>query len=37
MGFSDTFAILGIVLVISAVAILLTRKVKAATAGGGAH
>jgi DHA2 family multidrug resistance protein len=37
MGFSDTFAILGIVLVISAVAILLTRKVKAAAAGGGAH
>jgi len=37
MGFSDTFAILGIVLVISAIAVLLTRKVKAAAAGGGAH
>jgi DHA2 family multidrug resistance protein len=37
MGFSDTFAILGIVLVVSAIAVLLTRKVKAAAAGGGAH
>jgi MFS transporter, DHA2 family, multidrug resistance protein len=36
MGFSDTFLVLGIVLVISAVAILLTKKVKSA-AGGGAH
>jgi DHA2 family multidrug resistance protein len=37
MGFSDTFAVLGIVLVVAAAAILLTRKVKAAGAGGGAH
>src|SRR5215468_7133323 len=38
MGFSDTFLVLGIVLVLSAVAILLTKKVKApAGAGGGAH
>jgi MFS transporter, DHA2 family, multidrug resistance protein len=36
MGFSDTFLILGIVLLISAAAILLTRKVSAA-AGAGAH
>ncbi len=37
MGFSDTFAVLGFVLLISAIAILLTRKVKAAASGGGAH
>jgi DHA2 family multidrug resistance protein len=37
LGFSDTFAVLGVVLIIAAVAILLTRKVKAAGAGGGAH
>ncbi len=36
MGFSDTFVVLGVVLVLSAVAILLTKKVKSA-AGGGAH
>ena len=36
LGFSDTFLVLGIVLVLSAIAILLTRKVKATT-GGGAH
>jgi DHA2 family multidrug resistance protein len=36
MGFSDTFVVLGIVLVIAAIAILLTRKVKA-VGGGGAH
>ena len=36
LGFSDTFLVLGIVLVLSAVAILLTRKVNSA-AGGGAH
>jgi DHA2 family multidrug resistance protein len=35
MGFSDTFAVLGFVLLISAIAILLTRKVKAAASGGG--
>jgi DHA2 family multidrug resistance protein len=37
MGFSDTFVVLGFVLLISAIAILLTRKVKAAASGGGAH
>jgi DHA2 family multidrug resistance protein len=30
MGFSDTFAVIGVVLVIAAVAVLLTRKVTAA-------
>jgi DHA2 family multidrug resistance protein len=34
LGFSDTFMVLGIVLVLAAVAILLTRKVTAAAAGG---
>jgi DHA2 family multidrug resistance protein len=34
LGFSDTFMVLGIVLVIAAVAILLTRKVTIAAAGG---
>jgi MFS transporter, DHA2 family, multidrug resistance protein len=37
MGFSDTFVVLGVILVISAIAILLTKKVKVAAAGGGAH
>jgi DHA2 family multidrug resistance protein len=37
IGFSDTFAVLTLVLVIAAVAILLTGKPKAAPAGGGAH
>ncbi|MGA7804537.1 DHA2 family efflux MFS transporter permease subunit [Bradyrhizobium sp.] len=37
MGFSDTFAILGIVLILAAVAILLTRKAKVAAAAAGAH
>src|SRR5258707_188944 len=32
MGFSDTFAVIGVVLVIAAVAVTLTRKAKAATA-----
>jgi DHA2 family multidrug resistance protein len=36
MGFSDTFFVIGIVLVIAAVAVLLTRKVKAG-GGAGAH
>ena len=36
MGFSDTFAVLGVVLAIAAVAILLTRKVQAAGGGGAA-
>jgi DHA2 family multidrug resistance protein len=35
MGFSDTFAVLGIVLVLAAIAVLLTRRVKGAA--GGAH
>jgi DHA2 family multidrug resistance protein len=33
MGFSDTFAVLAVVLVLAAIAVLLTRRVKA---GGGA-
>jgi DHA2 family multidrug resistance protein len=37
IGFSDTFAVLTLVLVIAAIAILLTGKPKAAPAGGGAH
>ena len=36
MGFSDTFAVLGVVLALAAVAVMLTRKVKGA-GGGGAH
>jgi len=35
MGFSDTFAVLGVVLVIAAAAVILTRRVKGAA--GGAH
>ena len=35
MGFSDTFAVIGIVLVLAAVAVALTRKVKGGA--GGAH
>jgi MFS transporter, DHA2 family, multidrug resistance protein len=38
MGYSDAFAIIGAVLVIAAIAVLLTRKVKRAAGGGaGAH
>ncbi|MDA9435195.1 DSBA oxidoreductase [Bradyrhizobium sp. CCBAU 51627] len=37
MGFSDTFAVIGVVLVLAAIAVLLTRRVKAAGGGGGAH
>jgi DHA2 family multidrug resistance protein len=36
MGFSDTFAVIGVILAIAAVALLLARKAKAG-AGGGAH
>ncbi|MBR0907774.1 DHA2 family efflux MFS transporter permease subunit [Bradyrhizobium liaoningense] len=36
MGYSDTFAVIGVVLVLAAIAVLLTRRVKAA-GGGGAH
>ena len=36
MGFTDTFAVIGVVLSIAAVALLLARKAKPA-AGGGAH
>jgi DHA2 family multidrug resistance protein len=36
MGFSDTFAVIGVILAIAATALLLTRKVKPA-AGAGAH
>jgi MFS transporter, DHA2 family, multidrug resistance protein len=35
MGFSDTFAVVGVVLVVAGIAILLTGKPKGATAGGG--
>jgi DHA2 family multidrug resistance protein len=35
MGFSDTFAVIGAVLVLSAIAVLLTRKVRGTA--GGAH
>jgi DHA2 family multidrug resistance protein len=37
LGFSDTFMVLGVVLLLSAAAILMTRKTKAVTGGGGAH
>ena len=37
MGFSDTFAVLGVVLVAAGVAILLTGKAKAGAAAGGGH
>jgi DHA2 family multidrug resistance protein len=36
MGFSDTFAVIGVVLVLAAIAVLLTRRVTGA-GGGGAH
>ncbi len=36
MGFSDTFAVIGVVLVLAAVAVLFTRKAKAA-GGAAAH
>jgi DHA2 family multidrug resistance protein len=35
MGFSDTFAVIGVVLVLAALAVTLTRKAKAS--GGAAH
>jgi MFS transporter, DHA2 family, multidrug resistance protein len=34
LGFSDTFAVIGLVLILAAIAIFLTRKTKAAAAGG---
>ena len=37
LGYSDTFMVLGVVLLLSAIAILLTKKAKASVAGGGAH
>jgi DHA2 family multidrug resistance protein len=37
LGFSDTFAVLGVVLILSGIAILLTKKPKAAAGAGGAH
>ncbi|MBR0852072.1 multidrug efflux MFS transporter [Bradyrhizobium diazoefficiens] len=37
MGFSDTFAVIGVVLVLAAIAVLLTRRVTGAGGGGGAH
>jgi MFS transporter, DHA2 family, multidrug resistance protein len=35
LGFGDTFAVLGVVLILAAIAILLTKKPKAVAAGGG--
>jgi DHA2 family multidrug resistance protein len=37
LGYSDTFAVLGVVLILSGIAILLTKKAKAAAGAGGAH
>lgn len=37
MGFSDTYAILGVLLVVAALSLLFTRKVRAAAGAGGAH
>jgi DHA2 family multidrug resistance protein len=37
MGFSDTFAVIGVVLLLSAVAILLTKKLTTGTGAAGAH
>ncbi|WP_373696696.1 MDR family MFS transporter [Microvirga yunnanensis] len=37
MGFSDTYAILGVLLVVAALSLLITRKVQAAAGAGGAH
>ena len=37
MGFSDTFAVIGVVLVLAAIAMLMLRKVNAGAGGGGAH
>jgi DHA2 family multidrug resistance protein len=37
MGFSDTYAVLGVLLVLAALSLLFTRKVKAAAGAGGAH
>jgi MFS transporter, DHA2 family, multidrug resistance protein len=37
LGYSDTFAVLGVVLILSAIAILFTRKPNAAAGGGSAH
>jgi MFS transporter, DHA2 family, multidrug resistance protein len=37
MGFSDTFALMGVVLAVAAVALLLAGKVKVGAAGGAAH
>jgi DHA2 family multidrug resistance protein len=37
MGFSDTFAVIGVVLAIAAIAVLFTRKAKVAGGGAGAH
>jgi DHA2 family multidrug resistance protein len=37
MGYGDAFAVIGVMLVIAAIAVLLARKVKAAGGGAGAH
>jgi MFS transporter, DHA2 family, multidrug resistance protein len=33
MGFSDTFAVIGVILVLAAIAVMFTRKVKGSAAG----
>jgi DHA2 family multidrug resistance protein len=37
MGFSDTYAVLGVLLVVAALTLLFTRKVKGTSDAGGAH
>jgi DHA2 family multidrug resistance protein len=37
MGYSDTFAVIGVVLVLAAIAVMLTRRIKSASGGAGAH
>ncbi|MBV9981667.1 MAG: hypothetical protein JO365_17055, partial [Bradyrhizobium sp.] len=37
LGYSDTFAVLGVVLILSGIAILLTKKPASAAGGSGAH
>ena len=37
MGFSDTFAVIGVVLLLAAIAMMMLRKVSTGAGGGGAH
>jgi DHA2 family multidrug resistance protein len=37
MGFSDTFAVVGVILALAAIAVLFVRKVNIGAGGGGAH